>query len=66
MQTTTFKGRDFFTLLDFTKEEIEGFLEVASDLKRRKAQGELHNHILWDKTLFYVFLQPLVTNAERL
>ena len=46
MQTTTFKGRDFFTLLDYTREEVETFLEVASDLKRRKAQGELHNHIL--------------------
>lgn len=55
MQTTSFKGRDFFTLLDYTREEVETFLEVASDLKRRKAQGELHNHILRDKTLFMFF-----------
>ena len=55
MQTTTFKGRDFFTLLDYTREEVETFMEVATDLKRRKAQGELHNHILRDKTLFMFF-----------
>jgi len=55
MKTDTFRGRDFLTLLDWTKEEIETILEVALDLKRRYAIGELHNHILPAKTLFMIF-----------
>ncbi|HDS09293.1 MAG TPA: ornithine carbamoyltransferase, partial [Firmicutes bacterium] len=52
MITKEFKGRDFLTLLDFTKEELETILDVAFDLKRRYAIGELHDHILRAKTLF--------------
>lgn len=55
MKTDTFRGRDFITLLDWTKEEIETILGVALDLKRRRAVGELHDHILRAKTLFMVF-----------
>jgi len=55
MKTDSFHGRDFITLLDWTKEEIETILDVALDLKRRRAVGELHDHILRGKTLFMLF-----------
>jgi N-acetylornithine carbamoyltransferase len=55
MKTDTFKGKDFLTLLDWTKEEVETILDVALDLKRRYAIGELHNHILPAKSLFMIF-----------
>ena len=32
MKTETFKGKDFLTLLDWSKEEVETILEVALDL----------------------------------
>lgn len=54
MKTNTFKGRDFLTLLDYTKEEVETILDVALDLKRKFAVGERH-HLLPDKTLFMIF-----------
>ena len=54
MKTDTFRGRDFLTLLDFTKEEIETILAVAEDLKRRRAVGEPHR-FLDGKTLFMIF-----------
>ncbi|MCK4376837.1 MAG: N-acetylornithine carbamoyltransferase [Actinomycetia bacterium] len=49
-----FKGRDFITLLDYTKEEIETILNVALDLKRKRAIGEPHL-LLSGKTLFMIF-----------
>ncbi|HHH42306.1 MAG TPA: ornithine carbamoyltransferase, partial [Chloroflexi bacterium] len=55
MRTDTFRGKDFITLLDWTKEEIETILDVALDLKRRRAMGELHDHLLRGKTLFMIF-----------
>ncbi len=55
MKTETFRGRDFLTLLDWTKEEIETILDVALDLKRRYAIDELHNHILPAQSLFMIF-----------
>jgi N-acetylornithine carbamoyltransferase len=55
MKTESFRGRDFLTLLDWSKEEIETILDVALDLKRRFALGEPHDHILRAKTLFMVF-----------
>ncbi|MBO4901739.1 MAG: ornithine carbamoyltransferase [Lachnospiraceae bacterium] len=33
------KGRDFLTLKDFTKEEINEFLNLAAELKKQKKQG---------------------------
>ena len=33
------KGRDFLTLKDFTKEEIEEFLNLAAELKEKKKKG---------------------------
>jgi ornithine carbamoyltransferase len=55
MRTDSFRGRDFITLMDWTKEEVEAILEAAIDLKRRRAQGELHDHLLRGKTLFMIF-----------
>ena len=36
------KGRDFLTLKDFTKEEIEEFIDLAAELKARKKAGIPH------------------------
>jgi N-acetylornithine carbamoyltransferase len=55
MKTETFRGRDFVTLLDWSKEEVETILDVALDLKRRYAIGETHDHILRAKSLFMIF-----------
>ncbi|HID89288.1 MAG TPA: ornithine carbamoyltransferase, partial [Anaerolineae bacterium] len=55
MRTDSFRGRDFITLLDWAKEEVETILDVALDLKRRFALGEPHDHILRAKTLFMIF-----------
>jgi len=54
MKTNTFKGRDYLTLLDYSREEIETILAVARDLKRRRAVGEPHP-FLSGKTLFMIF-----------
>ncbi len=54
MQNATFRNRDFLTLLDYTKEELETILDVAFDLKRKRMLGEKH-HLLEDKTLFLIF-----------
>ena len=35
------KGRDFLTLMDFTKEEIEYLVNLAAELKRKKKEGIL-------------------------
>ena len=55
MKTDTFRGKDFLTLLDWSKEEVETILDMSLDLKRRYAVGELHNHILPAKSLFMIF-----------
>jgi N-acetylornithine carbamoyltransferase len=55
MKTNSFRGRDFITLLDWSKEEIETVLDVALDLKQRNAIGEYHDHILRAKSLFMIF-----------
>ncbi len=55
MRTDSFKGKDFLTLLDWSREEFETILDVAFDLKRRRAMGELHTHLLPGKTLFMIF-----------
>jgi len=55
MKTDSFRGKDFLTLLDWSKEEIETILSMAMDLKRRYAIGELHTHVLPAKSLFMIF-----------
>jgi len=51
---TNLRGRDFIGDLDFSKEEVETVLEVAWDLKRKRALGEPHA-VLRDKTLAMLF-----------
>lgn len=51
---TDLGNRDFIGDLDFTKEEVETVLDVAFDLKRKRALGEPHP-LLRDKTLALLF-----------
>jgi N-acetylornithine carbamoyltransferase len=51
---TNLRGRDFIGDLDFSKEEVETVLDVAWDLKRKRALGEAHAY-LRDKTLAMLF-----------
>jgi N-acetylornithine carbamoyltransferase len=55
LKTTGLKGRDYLAESDFSREEIETILEVAGDLKRQRAQGQIHDHLLRAKTLFMIF-----------
>ncbi len=55
MRTDNFKGRDFISLLDWDREQMETILDVAFDLKRRFAMREPHDHILRAQTLFMIF-----------
>jgi N-acetylornithine carbamoyltransferase len=51
---TGLRGRDLIALSDWTNEEIETALDVAFDLKRKRALGERHAYLL-DKTLAMLF-----------
>ena len=51
---TYLHGRDLISDLDFSKEEVETVLEVAFDLKRKRALGEPHPY-LRDKVLAMLF-----------
>ena len=51
---TFLKGRDLIGDLDFSKEEVETVLDVAFDLKRKRALGEPHPY-LRDKVLAMLF-----------
>jgi ornithine carbamoyltransferase len=51
------RGRDFISLSDFTKEELELILETGFDLKRKRRRGESHP-LLFGKTLGMIFQQP--------
>ncbi len=42
MELSKFKGRDFLTLLDYSPEEIEHFLELAAHFKQQKKAGISH------------------------
>src|SRR4030067_1117348 len=53
MQTDV-RARDLLGDLDFSKEEVETVLEVAFDLKRKRALGEEHAY-LRDKVLAMLF-----------
>ena len=39
------KGRNFLTLLDFTKEEIEYLIDLAAELKDKKKKGIFLNKL---------------------
>lgn len=51
---TDLRGRDLIGDLDLSKEEVETVLEVAFDLKRKRALGESHPY-LRDKALAMLF-----------
>lgn len=51
---TFLRGRNLISDLDFSKEEVETVLDVAWDLKRKRAMGEPHP-LLRDKTLGMLF-----------
>ena len=51
---TDLRNRDLICDLDFSKEEVETVLEVAFDLKRKRALGEPHPY-LRDKVLAMLF-----------
>ncbi len=51
---TGMRGRDFISDMDFSKEEVETVLDVAWDLKRKRALNESHP-ILRDKALAMLF-----------
>lgn len=51
---TFLRGRDLIGDLDFSKDEVESVLELALDLKRKRAVGELHP-LLRDKVLAMLF-----------
>ena len=51
---TDLKGRDLIGDLDFSREEVETVLDVAFDLKRKRALGESHA-TLRDKVLAMLF-----------
>jgi N-acetylornithine carbamoyltransferase len=55
MRTDTFRGRDFISLLDWSKEEVEQILDLALDLKQDRAIGRYHDNLLRAKTLFMIF-----------
>ncbi len=50
-------GRDFLTLMDFSKEEVEYFLDTAAELKRKRRMGEPHEY-LKGKTVAMIFEKP--------
>ncbi len=51
---TDLRGRDLITTQEWTKDEIETLLDVAWDLKRKRALGEPHA-LLRDKVLAMLF-----------
>lgn len=51
---TDLRGRDLIGDLDFSREEVETILDVAFDLKRKRALGEAHPY-LRDKVLAMLF-----------
>jgi ornithine carbamoyltransferase len=54
---TTLLGKSFITTEDWSVEELTSMLDMADDLKRRFACGEVHDQILRSKTLFMLFFE---------
>ncbi len=44
--STRLRGKDFISLKDYSREELETILEVAFDLKRKLARREPHQYLL--------------------
>ena len=51
---TDLRGRDLITLQEWTKDELDAVLDLAFDLKRKRAAGEPHAY-LRDKVLAMLF-----------
>ncbi len=51
---TNLRGRDLISLQEWTREEVETVLDVAADLKRKRALGEPHPY-LRDRVLAMLF-----------
>lgn len=58
MITEGLKGRDFITLRDFSKAEIETMLELGLQLKADTALRRPHTDILPGRTLLMMFFNP--------
>jgi len=58
MITEGLKGRDFITLRDFTRQEIETMLEVGLRLKAETAMRRDHRDVLPGRTLLMMFFNP--------
>lgn len=58
MSTEALKGRDFITLRDFTRVEIEAMLAISLRLKADRAMRRQHTDILTGRTLFMMFFNP--------
>jgi ornithine carbamoyltransferase len=56
MQTQLY-GKDFISTEDWSNEELETALDMATDLKRRFLAGEPHDHLLRAKTLYMLFFE---------
>ena len=54
VKTEVFKGRDFISELEYTKEELETILDVAFQLKRDYAMKRPHR-LLEGKSMFLIF-----------
>ena len=57
MLTKQLRGRDFISLMDYSREELETILDVSLELKRKLAMGE-EAELLKNKTLAMVFANP--------
>ena len=57
MNTKSLIGKDFISILDYSKDELELILDIAADLKRKQQIGIPHD-ILKGKTLGMLFAHP--------
>lgn len=57
-----FRGKDFLTLMDYTKEEASFILDVASDLKRKWAMQEPHEFL--KGKIFFLIFEKLSTRTR--
>ncbi len=58
MVTEGLKGRDFITLRDFSREEIDTMIDVGLKLKMDNTLRRSHDDILKGRTLFMMFFNP--------
>ena len=54
MKISELKGQDFLKLLDFTPEQIQGFIDLAAELKAQKKAGVPHN-VFTGKSIALIF-----------